>query len=272
MNKVALITGASSGIGLKTALELKKQGFIVYGAARRVEKMETLKKVGIHVKYIDVTKEETMTACVNEILKEQGRIDVLINNAGYGSYGAIEDVSLDLARKQLDVNLFGLVRMIQLVLPSMRQHHCGKIVNIASVGGKIATPFGGWYHATKYAVEGLSDSLRSEVIKFGIDVILIEPGLIKTDWGLIAADSLRASSSQGAYAKEAKKTAKFFSKAYSGNWLSKPDLIATTIANAVTAKKPKTRYLVGRFAKLAVYSKRFLSDRLYDVIIRRILY
>ncbi|MGL5066248.1 MAG: oxidoreductase [Sarcina sp.] len=180
MKKVALITGASSGIGFDTAIELQKKGYIIYGAARRVDRLETLKKNGINVIALDVTNEESMVKCVETILAKEGRIDVLVNNAGYGSFGAIEDVSMEEARRQVEVNVFGLARMTQLVLPSMRANKYGKIVNISSMAGKMHTPFGGWYHATKFAVEGFSDCLRMEVAEFGIDVILVEPGGIKT--------------------------------------------------------------------------------------------
>lgn len=189
MNKVVLITGASAGIGRATAIYLAQNGYTVYGAARRVEKMEELKSFGIKAIALDVTK-ESVTSCVNQILKEAGSIDILVNNAGFGSYGAIEDVSMEDARYQLEVNVFGAMRLIQLVLPKMREKKYGKIVNISSVGGKIAFPLGGWYHASKFALEALSDSLRNEVRKFGVDVIVIEPGATKSEWLGIAFDSL----------------------------------------------------------------------------------
>ena len=156
---------------------------------------------------LDVTDEESMVNCVREILDKEGRIDVLVNNAGYGSYGAVEDVSMEEARRQVEVNLFGLARMTQLVLPSMRQNKYGKIINISSMGGKVWTSFGAWYHATKFAVEGFSDCLRLEVEPFGIDVIVVEPGGIATDWGVIAAEKLRTASAKGAYKEAANKSA-----------------------------------------------------------------
>ncbi|MDR1753516.1 MAG: SDR family NAD(P)-dependent oxidoreductase, partial [Eubacterium sp.] len=187
-NRVALITGASSGIGYAAALEFQKKGFTVYGAARRIERMSGFQKKGIHTISLDVTNDESMVNCVNSIIEKEGRIDVLVNNAGYGSYGAIEDVPLDEARRQVEINVFGLARMIQLVVPKLREHKYGKIVNISSMGGKIWTPFGGWYHATKFAVEGFSDCLRMEVRPYGIDVIVVEPGGVASEWGNIAAD------------------------------------------------------------------------------------
>ncbi|EKF33795.1 oxidoreductase [Bacillus xiamenensis] len=267
--KVALITGASAGIGKSTAIELNKKGFIVYGAARRKEMMEDLTSQGISIISLDVTDEESMVNCVREILDKEGRIDVLVNNAGYGSYGAVEDVSMEEARRQVEVNLFGLARMTQLVLPSMRKNNYGKIVNISSMGGKVWTSFGGWYHATKFAVEGFSDCLRLEVEPFGIDVIVVEPGGIATDWGVIAAEKLRAASAKGAYKEAANKSADNMVKTYSGSNLTKPEVIANTIVKAVTVTKPKTRYLVGFGAKPMVFMKNLLGDRMFDKIIKR---
>ncbi|WP_253289394.1 oxidoreductase [Clostridium sp. MSJ-8] len=268
MSKIALVTGASSGIGAITARELSKAGFIVYAAARRVNKMEDLKKDGIKTISLDLTKEESMVKCVENIINEVGNIDVLVNNAGYGSYGAIEDVPMDEARKQFDVNLFGMARLIQLVTLGMRANHYGKIVNISSMGGKIWTNFGGWYHATKFAVEGFSDCLRMELAPFGIDVVVIEPGGIKTDWGIIAANHLIETAKGGAYEQYANKAADGMIKNYSGNMLSKPELIAKTVKKAVTKKRPHTRYLVGFMAKPMVLTQKIFGDRVYDWVIR----
>ncbi len=269
-NKVALVTGASSGIGKETAIELNKRGFKVYGAARRKENMQDLEAMGIRTVTLDVTNEESMVGCVNEILKKEGSIDVLVNNAGYGSYGAIEDVPMEEARRQIEVNLFGLARMTQLVLPGMRKNKYGKIVNISSVGGRVWTPYGGWYHATKFAVEAFSNCLRMEVAPFGIDVIVIEPGGIKTDWGIIAGENLKKASAKGAYAKDAAQKAENMIKNYSGTRLTKPEAIAQCIGKAVTARKPKTRYLTGSFAGMMVMFKNMLGDRGYDRFIQRL--
>lgn len=269
--KVVLITGASSGIGRDTALVLKDMGYTVYGASRQVDKMKDLEKEGITVLPLDVTVEKSMIDCVDTILKKEGRIDILVNNAGYGFYGAVEDVPIDEARKQLEVNLFGLARMTQLVLPTMRKQHSGKIINISSMAGKISTPFGAWYHATKYALEGFSDCLRMETKPFGIDVILIEPGAIKTNWGIIAADNLAEVSAKGAYSKQAKHVINYLRRSYSSDKISKPEIISKTIAKAISVKRPKTRYLVGYGAKLSVFSKRVLSDRAFDKMIQRIM-
>ncbi|MFE6076655.1 oxidoreductase [Paenibacillus sp. NPDC057886] len=266
--KVALITGASSGIGKEAALELKNKGFTVYAAARRIDKMKDLATMGIRPISMDVTDEESMIGAVNQILSKEGRIDILVNNAGYGSYGALEDVPMEEARRQMEVNVFGLARLIQLVVPSMRKNKFGKIVNVSSMGGKIWTNFGAWYHATKFAVEGLSDCLRLELEPFGIDVIVVEPGGIKTDWGIIAAENLKKVSAKGPYAQAANKAADGMIKNYTGNQLSKPELIARTIGKAVTVRRPKTRYLVGFMAKPMVFMKNVFGDRAYDRIIK----
>ena len=197
MAKVALVTGASSGIGKMIAQELKSAGFRVYAAARRVDRMADLEKEGIVPIALDLTEDESIAACVNSILSAEKHIDVLVNNAGYGSYGTIEDVPMEEARRRFDGNLFGTARLIQLAVPAMRENHAGKIVSISLMGGKIWMKFGGWYHATKYAVEGLSDCLRMEPNPFGIDVIVAEPGGVKTDWGIIAANNLKKTLADG---------------------------------------------------------------------------
>ena len=212
MKKVILLTGASSGIGYQTTENLAKEGHVVYGAARRIEKMETLKQFGVKPIYLDATDEESIKSAIDTIIGNEGRIDVLINNAGYGSFGAVEDVDISEAKMQFEVNLFGLARLLQLVLPHMRKQKSGRIINVSSMGGRLTTYFGAWYHATKYALEAFSDALRMEVSDFGIDVSLIEPGGIKTDWGIIAANKLANSAKGGAYEKEAMKTAKGMKK------------------------------------------------------------
>ena len=199
---VALVTGASSGIGEDTARKLQALGYIVYGAARRTDRLQALTADGIRPLAMDVTDDASMSAGVNRILEETGRIDVLVNNAGYGSYGAIEDVPIDEARRQFEVNVFGLGRLTQLITPHMRTQGSGTIINISSMGGKLTTPLGGWYHATKYAVEALSDALRMELRPFGIDVVVVEPGGIRTEWASIAADHLEATAEGSAYADQ----------------------------------------------------------------------
>lgn len=189
MKKVILITGASSGIGKDTALSLIKEGHIVYGAARRLEMMQDIIQAGGHAIKMDILKDRNIDYVVNQIINEQNRIDVLINNAGYGLWGAVETISINEAKRQFDVNIFGLAYLTKKIIPFMREQKSGKIINMSSMGGKVYTPFGAWYHATKYALEGWSDCLRIELKSFGIDVILIEPGVIKTEFQDVMMDS-----------------------------------------------------------------------------------
>jgi NAD(P)-dependent dehydrogenase (short-subunit alcohol dehydrogenase family) len=267
--KVALVTGASSGIGEATALKLHELGYTTYAAARRVERMAHLAASGIRPLAMDVTAEESMQSGIEQILAEEGRIDVLVNGAGYGSYGALEDVPLPEARAQFEVNTFGAARLIQLVLPRMREQRSGTIINITSMGGKIYTPLGAWYHATKFALEALSDCLRMEVEPFGIKVVVIEPGGINTEWGGIAAEKLRAVSGGGAYVEQASAVAESLTSETNRRRQSPPTLIADTIARAVTARRPRTRYAVGYGARPMIFLHGFLPDRWFDAFMRR---
>ena len=262
MKNVILITGASAGMGKEMARHLHEDGNIVYGAARRVEKMDDLKQLGVKILAMDVTDEASMLAGVKTIIKAEGRIDVLINNAGFGSYGAIEDVPISDARYQLEVNVFGAARLTQLVLPHMRQQHSGKIINISSVGGKFAAALGGWYHASKFALEALSDSLRNEVKQFGIDVVVIEPGGIKSEWGYIAMDNLMKTSGNTAYQTIAKQFAGIAQKVETKN--AEPIVIVDLVRKAIDAKKPKTRYHGGYMASLGLFMRKILPDRTFD--------
>lgn len=262
MKKVALVTGASSGIGEDTAKRLMKEGFMVYGAARRVEKMKGLEQDGIKTIHLDVTDDESMINCIDKIIKAEGRLDVLVNNAGYGSYGALEDIPMEEARRQMEVCVFGLARLTQLVLPHMRKQRSGSIVNISSIGGKIGEPHGAWYHAAKYAVEGMSDSLRMELYEFGINVIIIEPGSIKTEWGGIAVDNMLKVSGHTAYSDLTRKHADML-KRFGGRG-SEPSVIGKTIVKAVTSKKPKTRYCIGTGGPMMLWMSRLLSDKMFD--------
>jgi short-subunit dehydrogenase len=268
---VVLMTGASSGIGKATAKRLLQESYIVYGTARRVEKMADLKEMGAHILAMDVTDDAAIVDGVNHIAEENDGVDVLINNAGYGSYGAIEDVDMAEARRQFEVNVFGLAGLTQLVLPYMRQNKYGKIVNITSMGGKIYTPFGGWYHATKFAVEALSDCLRFETKQFGIDVIVIEPGGIKTEWSDIAIDSLLKTSGNTAYSNLAHKAANLMKSSYENPKISEPKVIADTILKAITSKNPKARYAEGYMAKTYLFFRRILSDRMFDRLLYSLL-
>jgi short-subunit dehydrogenase len=269
--KVALVTGGSSGIGEATALRLKETGFVVYAGARRTERMAALKNAGVHVISLDVTDDGSATKAVDTIVAAEGRIDLLVNNAGYGSYGAVEEVPLSEAQAQLDVNLLGLARMTQKVLPYMRAQKSGTIINISSVGGQFATPLGAWYHASKYAVEGLSDGMRLELKRFGINVVVIEPGSIQTEWGAIAADNLRATSGQGPYAEQANAmAASLDASSTPGYWLaSRAGVVAKAVTKAATARRPRTRYAVGFGAKPLIWTRRLTSDRAFDALIKR---
>jgi len=265
MKKVVLITGASSGIGKQTAKLLIQQGFTVYGAARRLDKMQDLKEAGASLLQMDITEDESMINGVREIIETEKRIDVLINNAGYGSYGALEDVPISEAKYQFEVNVFGLARLTQLVLPHMRDQQSGKIINVSSIAGRVGEPHGAWYHATKFAVEGLSDCLRMEVKQFGIKVIIIQPGLIKTEWNTIAEENLAKISGNTAYKDSVKKQLKMFELLYKK--ASEPLVIAKVIGKAVNSKNPKTRYVEGAGAGLIVFIRKILPDKLLDKII-----
>ncbi|HVT64132.1 MAG TPA: oxidoreductase [Mycobacteriales bacterium] len=264
----ALVTGASSGIGEETARELHKRGFTVYAAARRVERMEGLKADGIKVLKMDVTDEKSVKAGIATIIKETGRVDVLVNNAGYGSYGSIEDVPISEAKYQFDVNIFGLALVTQLVLPHMREARSGRIINISSIGGRIYEPLGGWYHATKFAVEGLSDSMRLELNPFGIKVVVIEPAGIRTEWASIAAENLRKASSETAYADQADKAAAILELADNKAFSSSTAVVAKKIAKAATRRHPLTRYPTGKGAGMILFTRWLLPARAFDGVIQ----
>ncbi|MET4108332.1 oxidoreductase [Hymenobacter sp. UYP22] len=266
MKKVALVTGASAGIGKATAVYLAQHGYTVYGGARRTENMLELKRFGITPLALDVTNEDSVVACVNHIFQAEGSIDILVNNAGFGLEGAIEDLPLQDARYQLEVNVFGAMRLAQLVLPKMRENRYGKIVNISSVGGKIAFPLGGWYHASKFALEALSDSLRNEVREFGIDVIVVEPGATRSEWGTVATDILLKVSGHTAYQDLAAKTHTLFTR-LSQN-VAEPVVIAELVRRGIEAQRPKARYTTSQLASwLLLGLKRLLSDRQMDKLI-----
>ena len=268
MTKIILITGASSGIGFDAAEAFARQGHRVYAAARRLERMEPLKALGVVPLRMDVTDEASMAEGVRTVLEAEGRIDALVNNAGYGYFGAIENVPLEDARRQLEVNVFGLARLCQLVLPAMREQGSGRIVNISSVAGKAVLYFGGWYHVSKYSVEALSDALRMEVKPFGIDVALIEPGGIRTDWGIIAADHLAESSKGTPYEAEGLREAETMHKAYSMRLLSKPSVVTRAISRAVNSRRPRARYRVGFGAGTIVFFHALLPARWWDALFR----
>ena len=266
--KVALVTGASSGIGDATARRLAQLSYTVYAVARRADRMAALKEQGIRTVSADVTDDAALVALVDKIISETGRIDVVVNNAGYGSYGALEDVPIAEARRQFDVNVFALARLIQLVLPHMRAQRDGYIVNISSVGGKIWEPLGSWYHAAKFAVEGLSDSLRAEVAGFGVKVIVIEPGAIRTEWAAISADNLDAASAGTPYRDQARFVSGTLRATDKSRLTSGPAIVADAIGKAVQNPRPRTRYAVGGGARSILFAQRVLTDRGFDRLIR----
>jgi len=270
MDKTAFVTGASAGIGEATARALLAAGCRVFAGARRLDRMAALAAAGATLLKLDLTDDASIVAAVNTIKSAAGRIDLLVNNAGYGSYGALEDVPLDEGRRQFEVNVFGLARLCQLVLPMMRAQKSGKIVNVTSIGGKIWEPLGAWYHATKFAVEGLSDCLRVEVAPFGVDVIVIEPGAIRTEWAGIAREGLLQMSGGSAYAELARNHARMLATADTSSLASPPEVVARTIVRAVTARRPKTRYATGGGARTILFLRKILPDRMFDRLIWRV--
>ncbi|MEV1170071.1 SDR family NAD(P)-dependent oxidoreductase, partial [Nonomuraea sp. NPDC049784] len=225
--KVCLVTGASSGIGHATALELLRAGHIVYGVARRVHMMEAIREAGGHALPMDVTKEEDLQRVVRTVLDEHQRIDVLVNNAGAVVHGAVEDTPLEMARDEFEVNVFAPARLIQLVLPQMRGQRSGTIVNVSSIGGELALPLGAWYYASKHALEAFSDTLRMETGQFGIDVVVIQPGIIKTDFEAGTARQLREISGNGAYKRMVEAMARAAEMPMEGSPASDPGVVAT---------------------------------------------
>ena len=263
---VILITGASSGIGYQAAQMLAARGHKVYGAARRVEKIPAC-CVAIRM---DITDGESVSAAVQSVINAEGRIDVLVNNAGFGYFGAIENVSLEDARKQLDVNIFGLADLTRRVLPYMREQGSGRIVNVSSVAGRGCLYFGGWYNVSKYSVEAFSDALRMEVKPFGIDVVIIEPGAIKTEWGLIAADNLETSSKGTPYEEPALNEAASMRFAYGdkANFMSRPETVAKSIVRACLSRRPRVRYHPGIGGHAMPFFHSILPARWWDSIMR----
>lgn len=265
MAKTVLVTGASAGIGKATAIYLAQNGYNVYGAARRIEKMQDLKTHGIKPISLDVTKEESLVACVEQILKEAGSIDILINSAGSGYYGALEDMPMSDAKYQLEVNVFGVARLIQLALPTMRKNNYGKIVNISSVGGKVTLPMGVWYHASKFAIEGLSDALRKEVKSFGIDVIVIEPGGTKSEMIGLGTEYMTRVSGNSEYSSLAKGVINMYAKVEKD--AADPIVIAKLVKQGIEATHPKTRYVGASGAKMMLFFRKILSDKMFDKMI-----
>lgn len=267
--KVILITGASSGIGRVSAERLLREGHIVYPLARRLEAMEPLRALGAHPLHLDVSDEAEVRAVVAQIFAAEGRIDVLWNNAGFGLFGPLEDVPLTEARRQLEVNLLGLAAMTQAVLPYMRQARRGLILNTSSIAGKIHFPLGSWYHASKHAVEGLSDCLRLELQPFGIDVVLLEPGFIATSFGSVLRDEAGRFTAGSAYRDLMKRVAEQSRRSDTGGGGSSPERVAAVVSQIVRARRPRTRYRVGQFATTLLTLRALLPDRLFDRLMLR---
>jgi NAD(P)-dependent dehydrogenase (short-subunit alcohol dehydrogenase family) len=277
-SKAVLITGCSSGIGRATALRLAAGGWSVYATARRPESIADLSDAGCHALALDVTDEDSMRAAVETVEQAEGAVGVLVNNAGYSQSGAIETVAIDAVRRQFETNVFGLVRLTQLVLPEMRAQRWGKIVNLGSMGGRLTFPGGGYYHATKHALEAISDALRFEVHGFGIDVILLEPGLITTDFGEAATASLADAGppdgdgdSEDPYARFNATVGAVTVGAYDGPMRhlgAGPERVAKVIERAITRRHPPARITITPSAKLSIATRRLLSDRAWDAAMR----
>lgn len=268
-HKVVLITGVSSGIGKEAAKLLAAKGLKVYGAARNIDKMKELTSFGIEILPLDVTDEKSIEACVSHILNQEKRIDILINNAGYGSFGPVEVVPLEEARRQFEVNLFGLAALIQKVLPVMRAQNSGRIVNVSSMAAYFSEPNGAWYHATKAAVERFSDALRMEIKRWNIDVVLIQPGMINTEWQKIAGQYLTKYATGTVYEQAALHQAKWIDIGYKK--ASKPIVVAKAIARVSTVKCPKLRYKVGGFAKPILFLRTLIPDRWFDYFVAKMM-
>ncbi|HEV7163248.1 MAG TPA: oxidoreductase [Solirubrobacteraceae bacterium] len=274
VSKAVLVTGCSSGIGRATALRLASSGWTVYATARRPESIADLADAGCHTLALDVTDESSMQTAVEAIEAAEGAVGVLINNAGYSQSGALETVPLEALRRQFETNVFGLVRLTQLVLPKMRAQRFGKIVNLGSMGGRLSFPGGGSYHATKYALEAISDALRYELRGFGIDVVLLEPGLITTEFGDAATASMGAleSSSEDPYAHFNATVGAVTKGAYEGPMRmlgAGPERVAKVIERAITRSRPPARITITPSAKLSILTRRLMSDRAWDAAMRR---
>jgi NAD(P)-dependent dehydrogenase (short-subunit alcohol dehydrogenase family) len=269
VSQAVLVTGCSSGIGRATAERLAARGFTVYATARRVESIADLEARGCRVMALDVTAEDSMQAAVATVVDEQGAVGALVNNAGYSQSGAIEEVPLDEVRRQFETNVFGLVRMCQLVLPGMRAQRHGRIVNVSSMGANFTFPGGGVYHATKYAVEAISDALRFEVKHFGVDVVIVQPGIIRTGFADAATTAMAgATPAEGPYASFNAAVAGSTQNVYEHGALARlgggPETVARTIERAITARAPKIRYRVTPSARLLVGQRALMTDGMWD--------
>jgi NAD(P)-dependent dehydrogenase (short-subunit alcohol dehydrogenase family) len=268
VSKAVLITGCSTGIGRATAERLASRGWTVYASARKLDAIADLEAKGCRLLALDVCDEASMRAAVDAVERAEGAVGVLVNNAGYGQDGAIEDVPIDAVRRQFETNVFGLVRLTQLVLPAMRRQGWGRIVNVSSMGGRLVFPGGGVYHATKYAVEAISDALRFEVRPFGIDVVVIQPGPIKTSFEDTSIASMDGSAEASPYAAFNATVEQRVRSTYRGRMAAEPDTVARVIERAIAAKRPRTRYPVTTAARMLMTTRRLLPDRAFDAVLR----
>jgi NAD(P)-dependent dehydrogenase (short-subunit alcohol dehydrogenase family) len=265
-----LITGCSSGIGQAVASRLGRAGHLVFATARQPAAIADLERDGCRLLALDVTDEASMAAAVRTVQEEYGAVYGLVNNAGYGEYGTVEEVPMDRVRRQFETNVFGLARMCQLVLPAMRATGRGRIVNVGSMGGRLTFPAGGYYHASKYAVEAISDALRYEVQPFGVAVSLVEPGLVSTRFGSTAAGSLAQPGDGGSpYGGLVGTMRTSMDRMYQRRLVSvPPERVAAVIGGALLARRPRSRYLVGLSARVSVGARSVLPDRLWDAALR----
>ena len=266
-SRAVLVTGCSSGIGRATAERLARGGYTVYATARKPESIADLEGAGCRTLALDVTDEDSMSAAVRTVEEAEGAVGVLVNNAGYSQSGAVESVPMDAVRRQFETNVFGLVRMCQLVLPKMREQRWGRIVNVSSMGANFTFPGGGFYHATKASVNAISDALRFEVKGFGVDVITIEPGLIVTEFGETAAASTGAE--DGPYAEFNAAVAKATAGIYKGPAAKLgggPDAVAKAIEKAIN--RPRIRMRVTPSAHLMLTQRRLMTDGMWDRMMR----
>jgi NADP-dependent 3-hydroxy acid dehydrogenase YdfG len=266
-----LVTGCSSGIGAATAAALLAAGHVVYASARRPETMAALEAAGAHTLALDVTSEDSMAAAVNRIVESHGRVGALVNNAGYGEYGTIEETDLAKVRTMFETNVFGLARLTQLVLPAMRAQRAGRIVNVSSMGANFTFPGGGFYHATKYAVEAISDALRNEVRPFGIRVVIVEPGLIRSQFGDTAMSSEAASVDPASpYAALLAASASATTGSYEHPMLAaEPEKVAAVVVKAVESRRPRSRYVITPAARAMITARTLGGDRVWDGIVGR---
>lgn len=269
--KVAIVTGASGGIGGETARLLAAEGWTVYAGARSPDAFIELELLGTRPVALDVTDDASMRAAVDGVVAETGRIDLLVNNAGYGLYGPLEELALDDLGRQFETNVVGLVRMCQLVLPAMRRQGGGRIVNIGSMGGVITTPMGGAYHATKFALEAISDVLRVEVAPFGVDVVLVQPGGVRTGFFPKILDSMPKTGPGSPYALQKLGFARLMTRVENSPGILKPTDVARVIVQAATAEHPRARYKAGSSAYALMTARRLLPDRVWDAFMRRAL-